>query len=66
VSTLPNWRHMTVAFVSGALVAALVGLQWVEWRRRRQAATAPEAPAPTAEPPPAGSGHPADQRVVQG
>ncbi len=41
-----TWRHVTIGFVSGALVAALVGLQWFEWRRRRQARV-PAPPPPT-------------------
>jgi hypothetical protein len=46
-----DWRHVTVGFASGFLVAALLGLQWQEWRRRRQA-----VPVPAAEPEPAASG----------
>jgi hypothetical protein len=37
---LPNWRHVSVSFVAGALVATLVSLQWREWQRRQQAAAA--------------------------
>jgi hypothetical protein len=32
-----NWRHVTVGFAFGFLVAALLGFQWQEWRRRRMA-----------------------------
>jgi hypothetical protein len=31
-----NFRHVTIGFGFGFLVAALCGLQWQEWRRRRQ------------------------------
>jgi hypothetical protein len=66
-SGLPDWRHVTVGFVSGALVAALAGLQWQEWRRRRQATPPPEdAPSPQGEASPAGSNQRTDERVVQG
>jgi hypothetical protein len=30
-----SWQHVTVAFVFGFLVAALLAFQWQEWRRRR-------------------------------
>src|SRR5262249_47428321 len=30
-----NWRHTLVSFVAGFLVAALIGFQWQEMRRRR-------------------------------
>jgi hypothetical protein len=47
-----NWRHVTVGFAFGFLVAALLGFQWQEWRRRRslaaseaeEAASAPVRP----------------------
>jgi hypothetical protein len=45
---LPNWRHVSISFVAGALVATLVGLQWREWQRRQQAAAAAERFAPPA------------------
>jgi tetratricopeptide (TPR) repeat protein len=38
---LPDWRHITVSFVTGAIVAVLAALQWQQWRRpRRNLATA--------------------------
>jgi predicted negative regulator of RcsB-dependent stress response len=39
---LPNWRHVTISFVAGALVATLINLQWREWQRRQQAAATAE------------------------
>lgn len=33
-----NWRHIAVSFVFGAIFAALMGMQWWEWRRRAEAA----------------------------
>ncbi len=33
-----NWRHIAVSFVFGVIVAALLGLQWWEMRRRADAA----------------------------
>jgi hypothetical protein len=47
-----TWRHITIGFVSGMLVSALVGLQWSEWRRRRQARLAPTPPEPENVAPP--------------
>src|SRR5262249_9731329 len=32
-----NWRHITASFAFGFLVAALVGFQFQEWRRRAKA-----------------------------
>jgi hypothetical protein len=55
-SWLPNWTHVTVSFVAGALVAALAGLQWREWQRRQQAAAAAERLTPAA----AGEHRPSD------
>jgi tetratricopeptide (TPR) repeat protein len=37
-SELPDWRVLGVGFGAGAVVTVLVGLQWNEWKRRRQAA----------------------------
>jgi hypothetical protein len=52
--TMPfNWRHVAVSFGFGFLVAALIGFQWQEWRRRRMLqeleARDVEPPAPKAE-----------------
>jgi tetratricopeptide (TPR) repeat protein len=33
-----DWRHITVGFLAGGLVTFLLGLQWQEWMRRRNAA----------------------------
>lgn len=35
-----NLRHVSISFGFGFLVAVLCGLQWSEWRRRRQVAAA--------------------------
>jgi hypothetical protein len=35
---LPDWRQVTVSFVTGVIVALLGMLQWQQWRRRRQVA----------------------------
>jgi tetratricopeptide (TPR) repeat protein len=48
---LPNWTHVTVSFVAGALVATLAGLQWREWQRRQQANAAALAAAERLAPP---------------
>ncbi|HEY7310146.1 MAG TPA: tetratricopeptide repeat protein [Gemmataceae bacterium] len=31
---LPDWRHLTVSFLTGIVVAVLAVLQWQQWRRR--------------------------------
>jgi hypothetical protein len=47
-NVLPNWKHVTVGFLAGGLVAFLLGLQWQEWTRRRRTTT-PIAPPPIPE-----------------
>ena len=42
-----NWRHVTVGFAFGFLVAALVGFQWQEWRKRRGTPTMEQAEVPS-------------------
>jgi hypothetical protein len=37
-SALPDWRALAVGFGAGVVVAVMVALQRVEWKRRRQAA----------------------------
>lgn len=37
---LPDWRHLAVGFIAGAIVMLLVQLQWRESRRRRQGVVA--------------------------
>jgi hypothetical protein len=32
---LPDWRHLTVSFLTGVIVAVLGVLQWQQWRRHR-------------------------------
>ena len=32
---LPDWRHLTVSFVTGMIVSVLGVLQWQQWRRHR-------------------------------
>jgi tetratricopeptide (TPR) repeat protein len=32
-SALPDWRQLTISFITGAVVAALCLLQWRQWRR---------------------------------
>jgi tetratricopeptide (TPR) repeat protein len=32
---LPDWRHLTVSFIAGMVVAVLSLLQWQQWRRQR-------------------------------
>jgi tetratricopeptide (TPR) repeat protein len=43
-----NWKHVLVGFAFGFLVAALLGFQWQEWRRRRmiQERDGAERPSP--------------------
>jgi tetratricopeptide (TPR) repeat protein len=53
-----DWWHLLIAFGVGALVSALLALQWHEWRRRR--------PAPSAPPPPHGEAAPTDRPVGTG
>jgi len=36
-SALPDWRPMTVSFLTGIVVAILGILQWQQWRRRKKA-----------------------------
>jgi tetratricopeptide (TPR) repeat protein len=43
---LPDWRQITVSFLTGVVVAILGALQWQQWRRPRRAA--PEMDAPPA------------------
>jgi hypothetical protein len=45
-----NWRHVMVGFAFGFLVAALLGFQWQEWRRRRLLAASEGADAAGALP----------------
>lgn len=33
---LPDWRHVTVSFATGVVVAVLGALQWQQWRRSRR------------------------------
>jgi tetratricopeptide (TPR) repeat protein len=42
-----DWRHVTVGFLTGCVVAVLVGLQWQEWRRRRALSPPVEEPMQT-------------------
>jgi hypothetical protein len=37
-SWLPDWRQVTVGFLTGIVVAILGALQWQQWRRPRRAA----------------------------
>jgi hypothetical protein len=46
-----TWRHLTIAFVAGFLIAMLLILQLQELRRRRQAAAAAAPPEPEPGPP---------------
>ncbi len=50
---LPDWRHITVGFVTGVVVAVLGVLQWQQWRRSRRADT-PARAISDAEAPSAG------------
>lgn len=34
-TSLPDWRHLTVSFITGIVVAVLAVLQWQQWRRRQ-------------------------------
>jgi len=36
---LPDWRHLTVSFFTGVVVAVLGVLQWQQWRRHRRVAS---------------------------
>jgi tetratricopeptide (TPR) repeat protein len=65
---LPNWKHIIVSFVFGFLAAALLGLQWQEWRRRRQPAgeevdfeSAEQSPLPAEAQPRSGVASPAGE-----
>jgi tetratricopeptide (TPR) repeat protein len=42
---LPDWRLVTVSFVTGMVVAVLAMLQWQQWRRRREDAPPRRVPA---------------------
>lgn len=44
---LPDWRQLTVGFLTGVIVAVLGVFQWQQWRRHRRAA--PALPSRTAE-----------------
>jgi tetratricopeptide (TPR) repeat protein len=46
-----NWKHVLVGFAFGFLVAALLGFQWQEWRRRRVNREIDEDEEPTSTPP---------------
>jgi tetratricopeptide (TPR) repeat protein len=46
-----GWQHVGIGFLAGGLVAALLGLQWKEWRRRRRSS---EPLDENAEPQPVG------------
>ena len=39
-TVLPDWRHLTVSFITGMVVAVLGLLQWQQWRRHRRLAAA--------------------------
>jgi tetratricopeptide (TPR) repeat protein len=39
-SALPDWRQLTVSFLTGVVVALLGVMQWKQWRRDRRAASA--------------------------
>jgi tetratricopeptide (TPR) repeat protein len=39
-SALPDWRQLTVSFITGVVVAVLGVLQWQQWRRHRRDDTA--------------------------
>lgn len=40
-AALPDWRSLTVSFVTGVVVAVLGMLQWRQWRRHRREGAAP-------------------------
>ena len=42
---LPDWRHITVSFLTGIVVAVLAALQWRQWRRPRRGAVPIGPPA---------------------
>jgi tetratricopeptide (TPR) repeat protein len=42
---LPDWRHITVSFLTGIVVAVLAALQWRQWRRPRRSAVPIGPPA---------------------
>ncbi len=42
---LPDWRPITVSFLTGVVVAILGALQWQQWRRPRRAAEMDTSPA---------------------
>lgn len=45
-TALPDWRQLTVSFLTGVVVAVLGVLQWQQWRRnRRVASTVSSSPA---------------------
>ncbi|MHB1425488.1 MAG: hypothetical protein ACYC3I_20155 [Gemmataceae bacterium] len=35
-TALPDWRQLTVSFITGVVVAVLCVLQWQQWRRHRR------------------------------
>ncbi|HWG42990.1 MAG TPA: tetratricopeptide repeat protein [Gemmataceae bacterium] len=37
-SVLPDWRHVTISFLTGMVVAVLGALQWQQWRPRKDGA----------------------------
>jgi tetratricopeptide (TPR) repeat protein len=38
-TALPDWRQLTVSFLTGVVVTVLGGLQWRQWRRQRRTAS---------------------------
>jgi hypothetical protein len=50
-----NVQHVTVAFLFGIIVAVLLSLQWMEWRRQAQAAPQDPVSVPVEQQPPAPS-----------
>jgi tetratricopeptide (TPR) repeat protein len=59
----PAWRNVGLGFVVGALVTALFGLQWQQWRRRR-AMSLPAPPEPEVEGP-LSPPLPAEERIAK-
>jgi len=47
VAALPDWRQLTVSFLTGVVVALLGVLQWRQWRRHRRVAS--DLPSSAAE-----------------
>jgi tetratricopeptide (TPR) repeat protein len=56
---LPDWRHVTVSFLAGAVAAVLGALQWQQWRRRRVSPD-PDAPKGPVAGPASSYSRPAD------